>query len=122
MNTFNTYVPTDEGWLYLADVKDIHTCELVGHALGQRMTTELVGGALMKATAAKRPVPGLIHHSDRGAQHCGGLMLQLMASTVDDPAQNDNTPRGVEFKPCSVVAALDNTLFRDWEQWVNRHK
>lgn len=35
---------------------------------------------------------------------------------------NDNTPCGVEFKPCSVVAALDNTLFRDWEQWVNRHK
>jgi transposase InsO family protein len=65
-----TYVRTGEGWLYLAGVKDIHTCELVGHALGHRMTTELVGAALVKAVAAKRPAPGLIHHSDRGSQYC----------------------------------------------------
>jgi putative transposase len=65
-----TYVQTGEGWLYLAGVKDIHTCELVGHALGHRMTTALVGTALVKATAAKRPAPGLIHHSDRGSQYC----------------------------------------------------
>ncbi len=65
-----TYVRTGEGWLYLAGVKDIHTCELVGHALGHRMTTELVGGALKAAATAKRPAPGLIHHSDRGSQYC----------------------------------------------------
>src|SRR6266566_1695747 len=41
-----TYVATDEGWLYLAGVKDLYTCELVGHALGNRMTTDLVGRAL----------------------------------------------------------------------------
>lgn len=65
-----TYVRTGEGWLYLAGVKDLHTCELVGHALGHRLTTDLVGTALVKATAAKRPAPGLIHHSDRGSQYC----------------------------------------------------
>ena len=41
-----TYVPTGEGWLYVAGVKDLYTCELVGHALGARMTTELTARAL----------------------------------------------------------------------------
>lgn len=65
-----TYVETGEGWLYLAGVKDLHTCELVGHAMGHRMTTELTGRALIQAVAAKRPAAGLIHHSDRGSQYC----------------------------------------------------
>jgi transposase InsO family protein len=41
-----TYVPTAEGWLYLAGIKDLFTCEVVGHAMGARMTTELVSQAL----------------------------------------------------------------------------
>lgn len=65
-----TYVPTGEGWLYLAGIKDLHTCEVVGHAMGARMTTDLVRHALVKAVGAKRPGPGLIHHSDRGSQYC----------------------------------------------------
>lgn len=65
-----TYVPTAEGWLYRAGVKDLHTCEMVGHAIETRMTTDLVRGALLKAIEAKRPAPGLIHHSDRGVQYC----------------------------------------------------
>jgi transposase InsO family protein len=65
-----TYVPTAEGWLYLAGVKDLYTCEVVGHAMGARMTTDLVCQALMNAVGAKRPGPGLIHHSDRGSQYC----------------------------------------------------
>ena len=63
-----TYVPTVEGWLYLAGIKDLFTCEIVGHAMGARMTTALVVQALGAAVWAKRPRPGLIHHSDRGAQ------------------------------------------------------
>lgn len=65
-----TYVSTGEGWLYLSGVKDVHTCELVGHAMGARMTKDLVGRALVSAVCAKRPGPGLIHHSDRGSQYC----------------------------------------------------
>ena len=63
-----TYVPTAEGWLYLAGIKDLFTCEVVGYAMGARMTTDLVSYALRKAVGAKRPGPGLIHHSDRGSQ------------------------------------------------------
>jgi len=65
-----TYVPTAEGWLYLAGIKDLFTCEVVGHAMGARMTTDLVSYALRKAVGTKRPRPGLIHHSDRGSQYC----------------------------------------------------
>jgi transposase InsO family protein len=65
-----TYVPTAEGWLYLAGIKDLFTCEVVGYAMGARMTTELVIQALRMAVWAKRPRPGLIHHSDRGSQYC----------------------------------------------------
>lgn len=63
-----TSVPTTEGWLYLASVKDLHTCEVVGHAMNARMATDLVRQALLMAVRAKRPRPGLIHHSDRGSQ------------------------------------------------------
>jgi transposase InsO family protein len=65
-----TYIPTAEGWLYLAGIKDLFTCEVVGHAMGARMTTALVIRALGAAVGAKRPRPGLIHHSDRGSQYC----------------------------------------------------
>jgi putative transposase len=65
-----TYVPTAEGWLYVAGIKDLYTCEVVGHAMGARMTTDLVRRALVAAVWAKRPGPGLIHHSDRGSQYC----------------------------------------------------
>lgn len=63
-------VPTAEGWLYLAGIKDLYTCEVVGYAMGARMTTALVSQALGAAVWAKRPRPGLIHHSDRGSQYC----------------------------------------------------
>ncbi len=65
-----TYIPTGEGWLYVAGVKDLYTCEVVGHAMEGRMTTDLVRQALVMALGAKRPRPGLIHHSDRGSQYC----------------------------------------------------
>lgn len=65
-----TYIPTGEGWLYLAGVKDQFTCEIVGYALGSRMTQGLVEQALWRAIRYQRPAPGLIHHSDRGSQYC----------------------------------------------------
>ncbi len=65
-----TYIPTDEGWLYLAGHKDLFTGEVVGYAMGSRITKHLVIQSLFKAVAAKRPRAGLIHHSDRGSQYC----------------------------------------------------
>jgi transposase InsO family protein len=65
-----TYIPTDEGWLYLAGIKDIYTCEIVGYALGERMTKGLCMAALSLALAHRKPPAGLILHSDRGSQYC----------------------------------------------------
>ena len=65
-----TYIPTDEGWLYLAGVKDVFTCELVGYAMASRMTKGLCISALQLAVISKKPAAGLIHHSDRGSQYC----------------------------------------------------
>ena len=61
-----TYIATEEGWLYLAGVKDFATREIVGYAMGGRMTTQLVQDALKKALQFRKPSPGCIHHSDRG--------------------------------------------------------
>ncbi len=65
-----TYVATQEGWLYLAGIKDVYTCEIVGYAMGERMTKELTGKALFMVLRSQRPPAGLIHHSDRGSQYC----------------------------------------------------
>lgn len=65
-----TYIPTAEGWLYLAGHKDLFTGEVVGYAMGERMTKNLVSQSLFRAVTTKRPAAGLIHHSDRGSQYC----------------------------------------------------
>jgi putative transposase len=73
-----TYIPTEEGWLYLAGHKDVFTGEIVGYAMGPRMTKNLVSQSLFRAVAAKGPVPGLIHHSDRGSQYCSPEYRKLL--------------------------------------------
>jgi len=65
-----TYIWTDEGWLYLAGHKDLFTGEIVGYAMGKRMTKNLVSQSLFRAVSTKKPPTGLIHHSDRGSQYC----------------------------------------------------
>jgi len=65
-----TYVPTDEGWLYLAGHKDLFNGDIVGYAMGDRMTRNLVRQSLFRGIETKRPSEGLLHHSDRGSQYC----------------------------------------------------
>ena len=65
-----TYIPTDEGWLYCAAHKDLFNGEIVGYALGSRITKDLVVKSLIMAVGRKQPDPGLISHSDRGSQYC----------------------------------------------------
>jgi putative transposase len=73
-----TYIPTDEGWLYLAGHKDLFTGEVVGYAMSARMTKELVSRSLFQAVSLKRPDKGLIHHSDRGSQYCSYSYRRLL--------------------------------------------
>ena len=65
-----TYLPTDEGWLYLAAVVDLFSRQVVGWSLKPHMQTSLVKDALTMACLRRRPAAGLIFHSDRGSQYC----------------------------------------------------
>ena len=73
-----TYVPTDEGWLYLAGHKDLFNNEIVGYAMGERLTRNLVSQSLFRAVEAKRPANGLLHHSDRGSQYCSNEYRRIL--------------------------------------------
>ncbi|WP_344014163.1 IS3 family transposase, partial [Nocardiopsis exhalans] len=64
-----TYVPTDQGWVYLAVVMDLFSRRIVGWAMAPHMRADLVCDALAMAVTARRPGPGLIHHSDKGSQY-----------------------------------------------------
>jgi putative transposase len=65
-----TYIPTRQGWLYLAGIKDVYSREIVGFSLSSRMDANLVMCALTRAMRLHRPPAGLIMHSDRGSQYC----------------------------------------------------
>ena len=64
-----TYIPTLEGWLYLAAVLDLYTRRIVGWAMAERMTSALTINALEMALQQRKPAAGLIHHSDQGSQY-----------------------------------------------------
>jgi transposase InsO family protein len=64
-----TYIPTGEGWLYLAVIKDLCHKKVVGYAMGDRIDSRLVLNALHMAVRRQKPEPGLIFHSDRGVQY-----------------------------------------------------
>jgi putative transposase len=64
-----TYIPTREGFLYLAFILDTNSRKVVGWSMAPHMRTELVVDALEMAIWRRRPVAGLVHHSDRGVQY-----------------------------------------------------
>jgi putative transposase len=65
-----TCISTDEGWLYLAGIKDFGSCEIVGYSMSSRMTKDIVQLALANALKIRTPLSDCIHHSDRGSQYC----------------------------------------------------
>ncbi len=64
-----TYIPTREGFLYLAFILDVHSRRIVGWAMENHLRTELVVDALQMAVWRRKPAPGLVHHSDQGVQY-----------------------------------------------------
>lgn len=64
-----TYLPTWDGWLYLAAVQDTFSRRIVGWSMAEHMRAELVVDALKMAINRRRPDPGLVHHSDQGSQY-----------------------------------------------------
>jgi len=73
-----TYIPTQEGWLYLATVLDLYARRIVGWAMSERIDGELTRAALQMALRQRQPRPGLIHHSDQGSQYTDGAYQTLL--------------------------------------------
>lgn len=75
-----TYIPTSEGWLFLAVVLDLYSRRVVGWAFGPALTTALARAALQMALCHRRPEAGLLHHSDRGCQYASADYRALLAA------------------------------------------
>lgn len=73
-----TYIPTREGWLFLATVLDLYSRKIVGWSMASRLLSELPQKALQSAIDSRMPAPGLIVHSDRGKEYYAGEYQQLL--------------------------------------------
>ncbi len=83
-----TYVPTHEGWLYLAAVLDLGSRCVVGWAMAGSMPAGLVCRALRMALTHRRPALSLLHHSDRGSQYASEEYQQLLSAHGLEPSMS----------------------------------
>jgi transposase InsO family protein len=74
-----TYIPTREGWLYLAAVEDLYSRQVVGWSMGEQVSSRLVVDALQMAVRRRLPGAGLVAHSDRGSQYASDHYQRLLA-------------------------------------------
>jgi transposase InsO family protein len=133
-----TYVPTGEGWLYVATVMDLGSRRIVGWAMSERVDRTLACDALATALRQRRPAPGLIHHSDRGSQYASAdyqaLLLQhgLLPSMSRKGNCWDNAPMESFFHSLKVEwlheltfrtrAEARQAVFTFIEVWYNRQR
>jgi len=93
-----SYIPTDEGFLYLAALKDLATREIVGWAMADHLKAGLCIDALVMALQRCQPPRGLIHHSDRGVQYASGPYQAVLERHGIQPSMSrrgnclDNAP------------------------------
>ena len=114
-----SYIPTDEGWLYLTAVKDLATMEIVGWSMSERLKSVLCEDALKMAIRYRRLPLGLIHHSDRGvqgefnrsSQHSGiggcydGTQTAVGSVWTEQVAFARSTGLGTALGACSVLGS-----------------
>jgi putative transposase len=93
-----TYIPTDEGWLYLSAVMDLCSKGIAGWSMDERMKADLVASALTMAYDRRNPGVGLLHHSDRGSQYASEDYQKLLKEYGMQPSMSrkgdcwDNAP------------------------------
>ena len=97
-----TYIPTGEGWLYLAGVMDLCSRKIVGWSMADHMETTLVSDALRMAVAGRSPGEGLLHHSDRGSQYASDDYMHLLQT------------HGVEVSMSGVGQCWDNAAMESF--------
>lgn len=105
-----TYLKTGEGWMYLAIVMDLYSRRIVGWYISKRMTTDLISKAMIMAYSLRKPLRGLVFHSDRGSQYTSKRYQKLLknygarSSMGDVGACWDN----------AVVERFFGSLKHDW--------
>ena len=130
-----TYLWTREGWLYVCAVLDLFTRKIVGWAMAEHMTRELVLNALRMANKTRKPPPGLIFHSDRGSQYASHevrawLVAQAMRQSMSGTGNcYDNAPMESYWHSLKVEethgqdfatrAAATHSVFAYIEGWYN---
>jgi transposase InsO family protein len=113
-----TYIPTLEGWLYLAAILDLFGRRVVGWAMAERLTTDLTLRALKMALQQRRPGSGLVHHSDQGSQYTDGRYQALLARHGIKASMNragtwyDNAPMESFFATLKSER-VHHSLYRD---------
>jgi putative transposase len=133
-----TYIPTSQGWLYLAAILDLYGRRVVGWAMDERVTTDLTLRALKMALRQRRPGPGLVHHSDQGSQYTDRRYQALLARRGIAASMNgagtwyDNAPMESFFGTLKSErvhhlvyrdrAEATTDLFNYIEGWYNRRR
>jgi transposase InsO family protein len=133
-----TYIPTQDGWLYLAAVLDLASRRCVGWAMRDTLDAELAISALELAIATRRPAPGLLHHSDRGSQSAcsdyrAGLTPHGMIASMSRKGTCwDNAVAESFFAPLELELIVNHrwatrdearrAIFRYIETWYNRER
>ena len=133
-----TYIRTSEGWLYLAVLIDLGSRMVVGWAMDKSLNAELCVSALRMALARRRPQPGLLHHTDRGAQYVASDYRELLAAHQLVPSMSrrancyDNAVAEsffaslrwelLERRQWSTRATVRSAVFEYIEVWYNRQR
>lgn len=98
-----TFVPTRQGWLFVARVMDLCSRKIIGWSMGDHLRSELTCDALRMALERRRPKPGLMHHSDRGVQYACMAYQDLLT-------QNDLTCSMSRRGDCYDNAAMESFI------------
>lgn len=133
-----TYLPTRQGWLYLAIVVDLYARRIVGWAFSATPDTTLALAALDHAMDARKPAPGLLFHSDQGCQYTSTAFVQRLQRLAITQSMSrrgncwDNAPAESFFSTLKHEliygrrwASLDElrpALFEYIEVFYNRHR
>jgi putative transposase len=110
-----TYIPTDEGWLYLAGILDLFSRKIVGWATSDLIDATLVEKALRMALYQRGPGRGLLHHSDRGSQYASHQIRNILA---DNQILVSMSAKG----NCYDNAVMESFWGTLKNEWVNQQK
>lgn len=105
-----TYVPTEEGWLYVAGVLDLFSRKIVGWEMSSQIDATLVENALRMALYQRQPGKGLLHHSDRGSQYASHQIRNILAA---NQVQVSMSGRGNCYDN-AVIESFWGTLKNEW--------